>query len=195
MSEDVELFRILVKQHREVDKILSQLADTEDTDTGRREALFTSLKGKLLSHAKAEEKTFYVALSRAGEKKDTKHAKHEHREIEEAFAELDACAYDDEDFLAKVEELTDKVKHHVEEEESEIFDSARESIDAEVLDGLAGEFQAQQKQELMALGVDDDGFEELTKDELMEEARDRDMPGRSSMSKDELISHLRGGAS
>ena len=195
MSEDVELFRILVKQHREVDEILEQLADTEDSDVQQREQLFTTLRGKLLSHAKAEEKTFYVELQKAGEKKDAQHAKHEHKEIEEAFAELDACAYDDEEFPDKVEKLADCVKHHVEEEETEIFDAARESIEEDVLQRLADDFQMQQQKEMAALGVADDGYDELTKEELMEEARERDIPGRSSMSKDELISHLRGGAS
>jgi hemerythrin superfamily protein len=195
MSEDVELFRILVKQHREVDEILEQLAQTEDSDLEQRETLFTTLKGKLLSHAKAEEKTFYVELQKAGENKDAQHAKREHKDIEEAFAELDACAYDDEEFTDKVEELAECVKHHVEEEESEIFDAARQSIDEDVLQRLADDFQMQQQKEMTALGVADDGYDELTKEELMEEARERDIPGRSSMSKDELISHLRGGAS
>lgn len=192
MSEDVALFRILVKQHREVDEILEQLAGTEDSDTAQREQLFTTLKVKLLSHAKAEEKTFYVELQKAGERKDAAHAKHEHKEIEEAIAEVDACAYDDEEFVEKVEALADTVKHHVEEEESEIFASARESIEPDVLERIADAYQAQQKQEMATLGMDDDGYDELTKDELMEEARERDIPGRSSMSKDELISHLRG---
>jgi hypothetical protein len=195
MSEDVELFRILVKQHREVDEILEQLAETEDSDTAQRETLFTSLKSKLLSHAKAEEKTFYVELQKAGEKKDAQHAKQEHKDIEEAFAELDACAFDDEEFVDKVEALADCVKHHVEEEESEIFDAARESLDEEVLQRLADDFQNAQQKEMAALGVADDGYDELTKEELMEEAREREIPGRSSMSKDELITHLRGGAS
>ena len=195
MSEDVELFRILVTQHREVDEILEQLADTEDSETDKREMLFTTLKGKLLSHAKAEEKTLYPALQKAGEKEEAQHAKHEHKEIEEAFAELDACAYDDEEFVSMVEKLADTVKHHVEEEESDVFDSAREALDSDVLARLADEFQIQQKKEMAALGVEDDGYDELTKEELMEEARERDIPGRSSMSKDELISQLRGGAS
>lgn len=194
MSEDIALFRILVKQHREVDEILEQLAETEDSDTDQREELFTLLKVKLLSHAKAEEKTFYVDLQKAGEKKDAQHAKQEHKEIEEAFAELEACAYDDEEFVEKVEALADCVKHHVEEEESEIFDSARESLEPADLERIADEFQAQQRQEMAALGMEDDGYDELTKEELMEEARERDIPGRSSMSKDELITHLRGGA-
>jgi hypothetical protein len=35
-------------------------------------------------------------------------------------------------------------------------------------------------------------YEDRTKDELLELARDRDIPGRSGMTKDELISALRG---
>jgi hemerythrin superfamily protein len=192
MSANNELFRVLVEQHREVDELLEQLANTDESETDERARLFETMKAKLLSHAKAEEKTFYVALQRAGEKGDAKHAKREHREIEAALKAVDECDYDDEQFLEKVEELADCVTHHVEEEEGEIFDSAAEAISVEHLDRIAEEFLAQQKEELAALGLDD-GFDELTKQELLEKARDLDLEGRSSMTKEELISHLRQG--
>jgi hemerythrin superfamily protein len=194
MSENHELFRVLVEQHREVDALLEQLGNTDESEIDERARLFETMKAKLLSHAKAEEKTLYTALQRAGEKEDARHAKREHKDIEAALKAADACDYDDEDFLEKVEELADCVTHHVEEEEGDIFDAASQSMSSEELDRVCEQFLAQQKEELAALGLEDDGFDELTKQELLEKARDLDIEGRSSMTKDELITHIRHGA-
>ena len=42
-------------------------------------------------------------------------------------------------------------------------------------------------------GGGDAGLEDLSRDELYERAQDADVPGRSQMSKDELVEALRGG--
>jgi hemerythrin-like domain-containing protein len=188
-TQRAELFRILTKQHRDVDGMLTQLADAEEAEL--RGKLLPVLKQRLLAHAKAEEKTFYPALAKAGEPGETQHAKREHRDIEAALAQLEAIEPDDEGWSASLQRLTDAVRHHVEQEEGEVFDAAHEALDAETLDRLVEEFEERRHQELERLGGVDDGFEELTKMELLEEARDRGMPGRSSMTKDQLISHLR----
>lgn len=189
-TQQPELFQILTKQHREVDGMLAKLAEQEHA--GSRQSLFRVLKQQLMSHAKAEEKTFYPALERAGEKRDAKHAKHEHREIEEAIAKVEAVGFDDDSaWTSAIENLTDTVKHHVEDEESDVFQAARDSLSDDELDAVAERFQAQRLVELEALGGVDDGYDELTKKELLEEASAHEIEGRSSMSKDELIAQLR----
>lgn len=55
---------------------------------------------------------------------------------------------------------------------------------------IAAEFTEHRRRQIERLG-DEDGYSELSKDELLEEARERELPGRSTMSRDELISHLR----
>lgn len=190
MTKEPQLFVILKKEHKEVDAMLTELAGD---DVAMRQRVYPRLKSNLLAHAKSEEKTFYPELQKAGEKEDARHAKHEHKEIEAALMKVDGLDYDDDGWVEAVEELTACVQHHVEEEESEVFDAARESLDEAKLDEIAERFQAQKQELLLEFGGEaGDGFEELTKDELMEEARERDLPGRSSMTKDELISNLRG---
>lgn len=185
-----ELYTILMKQHREVDGMLSQLAELEHA--AARKSLFAVLKQQLMSHAKAEEKTFYDKLDRAGEKHEAKHAKHEHREIEEAIAEVDAVSFDDDGAWASaIANLTKTVKHHVEDEESDVFEAGLETLGVEKLDELAEQFKAQRLVELEKLGGVDDNYGDLTKDELLEEARQHDVAGRSSMSKDQLVAQLR----
>jgi hemerythrin superfamily protein len=189
MTQQAELFRILIRQHREVDAMLSQLAASDDIDLRAR--LVPVLEQQLLAHAKAEEETFYRELAREGEKGEAKHAKREHREIETALSELVALDLEDDDWSAALQHLTEAVQHHVEEEEGDVFEAARRSLDPDRLDKIAAEFAEHRLQQLERLGGTDDGYAELSKDELLEEARARDLPGRSSMTRDELISHLR----
>jgi hemerythrin superfamily protein len=189
MTDRAELFRILTRQHREVDAMLSQLAQASDADLRAR--LLPVLEQQLLAHAKAEEETFYAKLAKAGERGEARHATREHRDIENALAELVALEVDDPSFDSTLARLTQAVEHHVEEEEGDVFEAAERSLEPEVLEQLADEFTESRRQHLEQLGGTDDGYAELTKEELLEEARDRDLPGRSTMTRDELISHLR----
>jgi hemerythrin superfamily protein len=189
MTQQPELFRILTRQHREVDAMLSQLATVEDGQI--RSKLLPVLEQQLLAHAKAEEETLYRELAREGEKGEAKHAKREHRDIETALKELLALDVGDDGWDDALQHLTETVQHHVEEEEGDVFDAALRSLDPEKLDEVAAEFTERRRQQLEKLGGNDDDYADLNKDELLAEARERDLPGRSSMTRDELISHLR----
>lgn len=189
MTHQAELFRILIRQHREVDAMLSQLAQAQDADL--RVRLLPVLEQQLLAHAKAEEETFYTKLAQAGERGEAKHAQREHRDIETALSELAALDADDPRFEPALERLTKTVQHHVEEEEGDVFAAAERTIDPDVLDQITAEFVESRRRQLEQLGGTDDDYDQLTKDELLEEARERDLPGRSTMTRDELVSHLR----
>jgi hemerythrin-like domain-containing protein len=187
MPHDNELFRILVGQHREIDEMLTRLKSADDA---MRRELCPRMRVNLLAHAKAEEKTFYAELARAGEQGEAKHAKREHREIEDALREIDSLDVADDRWPDVLSKLTDAVQHHVEEEESDVFAAARESISAAQLDEIAQRFEEQRQVELAALGAADD-YDRRTKEELLELAREHEIEGRSQMSKDELIEALR----
>jgi hemerythrin superfamily protein len=189
MTQQAELFRILTRQHREVDAMLSQLATSDDAELRRK--LVRVLEQQLVAHAKAEEETFYRALAREGEKGEAKHAVREHRDIETALSELVALDPDDRGWEAALRRLTETVQHHVEEEEGDVFEAATRALDPDALDEIAAELSEHRLQHLERLGGTDDGYTELTKEELLEEARERDLPGRSSMTRDELVAHLR----
>lgn len=189
MSESVDLFRTLTTQHREVDAMLAMLAESKDVE--QREALLPVLKQQLLAHAKAEEQTFYPALARAGEKGEAKHAEREHEDIEAALEDLEGLELEDEGWEAALKTLTEAVQHHVQEEEGEVFAAARAALDEDALETIAEEFRERRREQLEALGGEDDHYDQLTKGELLEEARDLDVPGRSSMSKEQLIASLR----
>jgi len=187
MKHDNKIFRTLVQQHREVEEMLARL---QSVDVDEREPSCAQMRTALLSHARAEETTLYAALERAGEMREAKHVKREHREIEDALRELEALDYTDVRWSNALGKLTDAVEHHVEEEESVAFDSAAASMDESELDALADRFLAQQEQEKARL-ADEDDYDDRSKDELMELARAHAIAGRSTMTKQQLIAALR----
>jgi hemerythrin-like domain-containing protein len=86
-------------------------------------------------HAQIEEELFYPAIRKLPEAGDMiDEAAVEHQSIKDLVVQLEAMRPGDDLFEAKVKVLSEYVKHHVKEEESEIFPEAKDSdIDLEAL--------------------------------------------------------------
>jgi len=87
------------------------------------------------------------------------------------------------EWVAKMTVIIENVEHHAEEEEQEMFPPLRSTLPAEELDGLADQMEAR-KAELGAPVLADKI--DLTKEALLELARAQSIPGRTSMSQEEL---------
>jgi hemerythrin-like domain-containing protein len=88
----------------------------------------------------------------------------------------------------------DLVEHHVEEEEGEVFPRARKALSAGQASQIAEDFRDVQRE---AFGdvvdrLSEFDLREMTKDELIECARDLDIEVSSSMTKDELVGAMSG---
>jgi hemerythrin-like domain-containing protein len=88
-----------------------------------------------------------------------------------------------EQWVAKMTVLVESVEHHAEEEEQELFPDVRSKLDADARATLAEQMEAR-KAELGAPTMADKV--DLTKDELSKLASEQEIPGRSSMSAEEL---------
>ncbi len=75
----------------------------------------------------------------------------------------------------------------MEEEENEILPTLGDAVDRGRLEELGAAFEDRRRQLLAASGID----ENATRTELYEQAKQADIPGRSSMSKEELSRALR----
>lgn len=190
MTDTHELFRVLMQQHREIDKLLDRLATC---DEGARERLFAALAAKLVSHARAEESTLYAALV-AAEIADDPHVSDDaiadHAAIDEALLELDQCQRRASAFTRKLSRLTDVVQRHVQREENELFARARAQLNVEKLYRIQQQYEERQREELEQLGYDDD-YETRTQHELVELAAERGVRGPEQLSHEELVSQLR----
>lgn len=145
-------FELLKKDHEKVSGILEKLDATTERGVKTREELFTQLKTELDIHAQIEEQILYPVLKEAKETKDiTLEAYEEHGVVKQLLAELEEMPKDDEMWGAKLTVLKENVEHHVEEEEGEMFKSAREVLSKEEIEELGARLEeAKQQKKAMA---------------------------------------------
>jgi hemerythrin superfamily protein len=191
---------LIMNDHRMLEKLFEQV----QSGSGDRKNLVDEIAAKLTAHARAEEQKVYPALTKAdpSEKDEVEHAYHEHDEAEELLEKV-VRNVDSPQFGRIFMEFVEAVKHHVEEEESEVLPALREAVDKATLDKLGEAFMTARMKELRKTGFDDgaehaEGYAkgrsdvaDATRDELYEMAKDADIEGRSSMNKDELSKALR----
>jgi hemerythrin superfamily protein len=169
-------------------RALEALFDKVQQGTGDRTALLTEIKARLTAHNTAEEQRVYPAIKRAepDEADEVDHGIEEHREGAEKLEAVES-ANTDEEFTSAFEEFVSAVKHHVEEEESEVLPALKEAVSGQQLDELGAAFEEARLAALSEHGIDDTA----TKQDLYEQAAEQDIPGRSGMNKDELKDALR----
>ncbi|MGC9665649.1 hemerythrin domain-containing protein [Planosporangium sp. 12N6] len=192
---------LIMDDHRMMESLFAQV----QSGKGDRTALVEEIAARLTAHANAEEQKVYPALSKAkpSESDEVEHGYHEHDEAEELLQKA-IRNLDSPQFEQMFTEFVDAVTHHVEEEESEILPALRDAVDTATLEQLGTAFTEVRLRELREAGFDDTGsayaaayekgrsdLADATRDELYEMAKEADIPGRSTMKKDELADALR----
>ena len=122
--------QILVADHKKVSKIFADYEKVKDNDSKRKQALVKMACDELTIHAQVEEEILYPALHEAFKEKEedlVDEAEVEHGSIKQLIETLRSSDPDDRLYDANVTVLCEYVKHHVKEEESEIFPKARKS--------------------------------------------------------------------
>lgn len=115
------LFELLHQSHEVQRSLCRQLTATRG-NVARRELLFLQLKVELEAHAAAEERFVYcpLLLTDAG-LSVSRHALSEHHDIEEVCEDLSVRDKAGDDWLATARKLSEKVRHHLKEEEKKFF--------------------------------------------------------------------------
>jgi hemerythrin superfamily protein len=183
------IFKQLSQEHEEVRELLQALAREIDP------TLFDELRRNLLAHAKAEESEFYSYVRSLDDEVSTKidDAFQEHQEVEKLLQKMQKAVGDDAKFAELLEELTENVEHHVEEEEGEIFPMVEQHMSEEELVEMRDNYLETKKGIMESIQPLDgtDRYAAMTKEELYEEAKELDIQGRSQMNRDELEEELR----
>lgn len=132
------IYSTLAKEHGKVDALLSELVSTADSETGRRQDLFSKIRSELLEHTKKEDEIFYKKLEEHPETAERiTHFREQHAEVEQLLGEMKETPFDDSAFLEKAKTLKTKVEEHVQEEEKGLFPDAEDVLtkaDARSLD-------------------------------------------------------------
>lgn len=145
----MSIFDLLKQDHKEVNDLLQEMCGTTERAAKKRQQLFEECQTALLAHSHAELETFYKPLLQEGDEPDAiRQAEVEHEVVERLIDDITATEPSDEKWLAKVTVLQELVRHHVEEEESEIFRTARKTFDRKQLDTMGETFEARKQQEM-----------------------------------------------
>jgi hemerythrin superfamily protein len=144
-SAHKEATALLRADHKLVSELFEQYEKSRSPD--KKKELVAQICKELTVHAQVEEEIFYPAVQAALHDHELIPEAHvEHATLKDLIAQVEGLEPDGEMFDAKIKVMSEYVKHHVKEEQSEIFPKARaSSLDMTEL----GDQITARKQELM----------------------------------------------
>lgn len=143
---DPDAIQILEQDHRRFEALLKQGEETTERARTARQTLLSTITSELNAHELMEEKVLYPALQSHPEAREiVLEGYEEHHVADLILAELREVATDDEQWGAKFKVLKENIEHHIEEEEGEMFRTARGIFSREELHGLAERMLALRK--------------------------------------------------
>ncbi len=129
---------LLRNDHKEVEKLFTQFEKLGDSAYKTKRKLVDQMIVALAQHAAIEEQHFYPAVRAVlpDVEDDVLEGLEEHHVVKWTLSELEGMDPKAERFDAKVTVLMESVRHHVEEEESEMFPAVREAMGRKALADL-----------------------------------------------------------
>jgi hemerythrin superfamily protein len=145
-SASTDAIALLKADHKRVSDLYEQYEKTRSA--ARKRTIVDSICLELTVHAQVEEEIFYPAVKAALKDKElVPEAQVEHATLKELIAQVKDKEPDGELFDARIKVMSEYTKHHVKEEQNEMFPKVRKTrLDLKAL----GEQIAARKEELMA---------------------------------------------
>ena len=144
-----DVIEVLEHDHREVEQMFAELESLRgaatDEDKARRKDLTDQVTIELVRHSVAEEVLVYPKVEKKVSAEEAEHARKEHAEAEETLQRLEKLDADDPAFDDELATLMREIRHHIEDEEGEMFAHMRKAIDADELRRLGRQVQAFKK--------------------------------------------------
>ena len=144
-----DVIEILEHDHREVEEMFSELESlrgaSTDSERERRKTLTEQVTIELVRHSVAEEVLVYPQVESKVGADEVEHARKEHAEAEETLQRLEKLDADSPDFDDELATLMKEIRHHIEDEEGEMFAQMRRTIDADELRSLGARVEAFKK--------------------------------------------------
>jgi hemerythrin superfamily protein len=182
----VQALDLLIADHNRVRGLFAQFKEAhEKDDTATMSDVALKIFEDLEVHTTIEEEIFYPAVhdTNSDIAETVDEGVQEHHVVKMLMAELKQMPDGSDEWVAKVQVLIENVEHHAEEEEKEMFPPLRSKLAQDALEDLGMRLEDRKKQlgaPVLADKID------LTKGELLELAREQQIPGRSNMSQEEL---------
>jgi len=176
----MDALSLLTADHNRVRGLFARFqAAEEEKDTETMMELAAKIIVELEVHTTIEEEIFYPEI------KDTvDEGVEEHHVAKTLIEEVKDLTPEDDAWAAKMKVLIESVEHHAEEEEQELFPEVRKAFDKAGLEDMGERLEARKA----ALGAPTAADKEhLTTEQLRELATEQEIPGRSSMDREELV--------
>ena len=146
----MDALKLLKEDHERVDEMFKKYDRMKEGDD-RKQALLETILEELRVHAQVEEEIFYPALDAAfeggGKEKEAElidEAEVEHETVKWLMEQLEGEQSDEHTRDARVKVMGEYVRHHVQEEEGQMFKAARKAdVD---LDALGRQIDARKRQ-------------------------------------------------
>jgi hemerythrin superfamily protein len=118
---------MLRADHRKVSALFAEYEGARSVT--KKKALVDQICSELKVHTQLEEETFYPAVQSAlkKDKELVPEATVEHSSVKELIAQVEGKTPDGDMFDAKVKVMSEWVRHHVKEEQNEMFPKARKT--------------------------------------------------------------------
>jgi len=148
-DEQRDVIDVLEHDHREVEAMFAELeslrgAATEEQKE-RRKAVTEQVTIELVRHSVAEEVLVYPKVEDKVSAEEAEHARKEHAEAEETLQRLEKLDADDPAFDDELATLMAEIRHHIEDEEGQMFAHMRQVMDADELRKLGERVEAFKK--------------------------------------------------
>lgn len=146
-----------LRQSHEIQRDLARQLTQTSGDSPERRAIFEQLKNELFAHAVAEDRYFYIPLMMTDSGLNiTRHALAEHHEMDELLEQLTETEMSNTGWLAIAKQLSDKVHHHLKEEEHGFFQQAGKILSEQQKKSLAKQYLAEYEK-----------YQQMSKDSLV----------------------------
>jgi hemerythrin superfamily protein len=139
--------KLLIQDHRQVERLFKEYERAGDRALTTKAKIAEAVVRALSIHASIEEQFLYPTARELSEKLDDQvlEALEEHHVAKATLAELEKMSPSDERFDAKMTVLMENIRHHVQEEEKDLFPKLRRLMAREELAVLGEAMEAAKK--------------------------------------------------
>lgn len=133
----MNIITLLRTDHKEISELFKKLLKSRTTSS--KESVFSKIYEALTMHTKFEEEIFYPAV-KENAKDLVMESYVEHDLIKNLLSDIKGMPTKDETWKAKVTVLEEIIKHHVQEEEQDLFIKSKHILDKERLNAMGEKY-------------------------------------------------------
>jgi hemerythrin superfamily protein len=182
----MDALQLLIADHNRVKGLFKRFEEAEGSNDAQAAKLAGMIFEELEVHTKIEEEVFYPTVTKLNDEihELVTEGIEEHHVVDHLMEEINGLGVSDEQWAAKMKVLMENVEHHADEEEEELFPKVRQAMNKDALTELGQRLEAKKKELGAPIAADK---ENLSTEELKKLAQEQEIPGRSSMDREELL--------